>query len=322
MDYLIGILNKILHDAHSAETAFVLLMGVAVFSLGLAAMFLASALFHPARSRLHNLTAPVEGSSRKVSRLGSFMRAVAPYALPKKEGAQSRVREQLVHAGFRSDSAVQTFYAIKTLLIISLPMAVFIVMRWVPGVTASHLLQAIAGAVLVGALGPNYVLRKYIGRRKRLLYNGFPDALDLLVVCTEAGYGLKPALQRVSEELMVGHPELGEELALVNSEMLAGVDRVDALRNLANRTGLEDIHGLVALLSQSLRFGTSIADSLRIYSEEFRDKRMQKAEEEAGKISTKMVFPLVLCMFPAFFVVAIGPAIIGLLDHFGTLTVQ
>ena len=155
-----------------------------------------------------------------------------------------------------------------------------------------------------------------IERRKRRLYNGFPDALDLLVVCTEAGYGLKPALQRVADELVIGHPELSEELALVNSEMRAGVDRVDALRNLADRTGLEEIAGLVALLSQSLRFGTSIAESLRIYSEEFRDKRMQRAEEEAGKVSTKMVFPLVLCMFPAFFVVAIGPAIVGLLDHF------
>ncbi|HEY0721811.1 MAG TPA: type II secretion system F family protein [Gammaproteobacteria bacterium] len=315
MDYLIGILSKLLHDKHTAETAFVILMAIAVFSLGLAGMFLASTLFHPVRSRVRNFTT-TEQSEKPEGRLRCMVRSVAPYVLPKKDGERSKIQERLIHAGFRNDSAMQVFYAIKTILIFGLPMVVFVGLRWVPGVTASQLLEAAAVATLVGTLGPNYVLNKMIARRKRLLYNGFPDALDLLVVCTEAGYGLKPALQRVADELMVGHPDLGEELALVNTEMLAGVDRVDALRNLAYRTGLEDISGLVALLSQSLRFGTSIADSLRIYSEEFRDKRMQKAEEEAGKISTKMVFPLVLCMFPAFFVVAIGPAVIGLLDHF------
>lgn len=316
MDYLIGILSKLLHDPTTAETAFVYLIAVAVFSLGLAGMFLASTVFHPVRNRLHHLVVPAEADRKTEGRLRQMIRAAAPYVLPKKDGECSRTRQRLIHAGFRGESALQAFYAIKTILIVALPMVVFAVSNWLPGITSAQVLQAVAVATLLGVLGPNYVLGKMIERRKRRLYNGFPDALDLLVVCTEAGYGLKPALQRVAEELMVGHPDLGEELALVNTEMRAGVDRVEALRNLADRTGLDDISGLVALLSQSLRFGTSIAESLRIYSEEFRDKRMQKAEEEAGKISTKMVFPLVLCMFPAFFVVAIGPAVIGILDHF------
>ncbi|MFO7593364.1 MAG: type II secretion system F family protein [Pseudomonadota bacterium] len=316
MDYLIGILNSLLNDSQAAQNAFVILMAVAVFSMGLAGMFLASTLFHPARSRLHNLVAPTEKNEKKEAHLQRLARSMAPHVMPKKEGEKQRIRERLIHAGFRSESAVQVFYAIKTILILGLPMSVFFVLRWIPSVASEYVLQAVAVSTLVGAFGPNFVLGKIIQKRKRLLYNGFPDALDLLVVCTEAGYGLKPALQRVAEELSVGHPELGEELALVNTEIRAGVDRVEALRNLAYRTGLDDISGLVALLSQSLRFGTSIAESLRVYSEEFRDKRMQKAEEEAGKISTKMVFPLVLCMFPAFFVVAIGPAVVGLLDHF------
>lgn len=316
MDYLIGILNTLLNDSQAAQTAFVILMSVAVFSMGLAGMFLASTLFNPARSRLHNLVAPAESKEKKSSRLMHLVRNMAPHVMPKKEGEKQRIRERLIHAGFRNESALPVFYAIKTILIIGLPMAVFLVLRWVPSVPSEKILQAVAVATLIGAAGPNYILGKLVQKRKRLLYNGFPDALDLLVVCTEAGYGLKPALHRVAEELTVAHPELGEELTLVNTEIRAGVDRVEALRNLAYRTGLEDISGLVALLSQSLRFGTSIAESLRIYSEEFRDKRMQKAEEEAGKISTKMVFPLVLCMFPAFFVVAIGPAVVGLLDHF------
>lgn len=316
MDYLIGILNKILNNTQEAEMAFVVLMAIAVFSLGMAGMFLASTLFHPVRSRLHNLVATAERKEAQEGQFRRVARTMAPYVMPKKEGERNRIQERLIHAGFRSDSAMPVFYAIKTILIFGLPMFVFLALRWVPNIASVQIMQAAAVATIIGVIGPNYVLGKLIEKRKRLLYNGFPDALDLLVVCTEAGYGLKPALQRVAEELMVAHPELGEELLIVNAEIRAGVDRVDALRNLAYRTGLEDISGLVALLSQSLRFGTSIAESLRIYSEEFRDKRMQKAEEEAGKISTKMVFPLVLCMFPAFFVVAIGPAVIGLLDHF------
>lgn len=316
MDYLIGFLGKLLNDAQAAETTFVFLMAVAVFSLGMAGMFLASTLFHPVRGRLRHLAAPSDTLRSGEGRLARLVKPIAPYVLPKKEGERTRIQERLIHGGFRSDSAMSVFYALKTIFIFGLPAIVIVAMRWIPGFTASQVMLAAAVATLIGVLGPNYVLGKLIERRKRLLYNGFPDALDLLVVCTEAGYGLKPALQRVADELMVGHPDLAEELALVNAEMRAGVDRIDALRNLAFRTGLDDISGLVALLSQSLRFGTSIADSLRVYSEEFRDKRMQKAEEEAGKISTKLIFPLVLCMFPAFFVVAIGPAVIGLLDHF------
>ncbi|MFL1455976.1 type II secretion system F family protein [Marinobacter sp. GN3S48] len=316
MDYMIGLLDSLLQDRQMAQLAFVMLMAVAVFCLALAGMFLMSTLFHPVRSRLHNVVAPEAAEVAKESPFTPFFRSIAPHFLPKKEKERNRTQERLIHAGFRNDNALANFYAVKTLLIIGLPLAVFFGLRWVPGLTNLEVLQAAAGAMLVGAIGPNYVLGKMIERRKRKLYNGFPDALDLLVVCTEAGYGLKPAIQRVADELAVGHPELAEELALVNSEMRAGVDRVDALKNLADRTGLEEIGGLVALLSQSLRFGTSTAESLRIYSEEFRDKRMQKAEETAATISTKMVFPLVLCMFPAFFVVAIGPAVVGLLDHF------
>ncbi|MEQ9546196.1 MAG: type II secretion system F family protein [Marinobacter sp.] len=316
MDYLIGMLDSVLKDRQMAQLVFVVLMAVAVFCLALAGMFLMSTLFHPVRSRLHNVVAPEVGASPSEGPLTPLLKSIAPYVLPKKEKERSRTAQRLVHAGFRNDNALSNFYAIKTLLIVGLPLGMFFGLKWVPGLANLEVVQAVAVAVLLGAIGPNYVLSKLVERRKRKLYNGFPDALDLLVVCTEAGYGLKPAIQRVSDELVVGHPDLAEELALVNSEMRAGVDRVDALKNLADRTGLEEISGLVALLSQSLRFGTSTAESLRIYSEEFRDKRMQRAEEAAATISTKMVFPLVLCMFPAFFVVAIGPAVVGLLDHF------
>jgi tight adherence protein C len=135
----------------------------------------------------------------------------------------------------------------------------------------------------------------------------------------ESGLGLGPAIQRVAEEINVSHPELSMDLAMVNAEMRAGMQREEALRNLADRTGLPDIRGLVGLLVQSMRFGTSVADALRIYSEEFRDKRMQAAEEQAAKIGTRMIFPLVLCMFPVFFIVAVGPAALRIIDAFSTL---
>jgi tight adherence protein C len=140
-----------------------------------------------------------------------------------------------------------------------------------------------------------------------------------MVVCIESGLGLGQTIDRVADELMVSHPELAEELALVNAEMRAGVESVTALKNLADRTGLEDIRGLVSTLVQTLRFGTSVADGLRVYSEEFRDKRMQNAEERAAKIGTKMIFPLVFFMFPAFFVVAVGPAVVQMIDAFSKL---
>jgi tight adherence protein C len=132
----------------------------------------------------------------------------------------------------------------------------------------------------------------------------------------ESGLGLPQALQRVGDELEVSHPELASELAHVTAQMRAGVDRESALRGLATRTGLDDVRGLVSLLVQTLRFGTGIAEALRVYSEDFRDRRMQRAEEAAAKIGTKLIFPLVVCLFPSFFVVAIGPAVLRIIEAF------
>jgi tight adherence protein C len=167
---------------------------------------------------------------------------------------------------------------------------------------------------------PNIVLDRLALNRITRIRNGFPDALDLLVVCSEAGLGLNAAIQRVGQELAETHPELADELVLVNAEIRVGVDRGEALRNLAQRTGVDDIRGLVALLTQSMRLGTGIAETLRIFAEELRDKRMQRAEELAAKLGTKMIFPLVLCMFPGFFVVILGPAILRIIAVFGTVT--
>lgn len=162
------------------------------------------------------------------------------------------------------------------------------------------------------------MLSKLVEKRKKSLRNGFPDALDLLVVCVESGLGLAAAIQRVADELDVSHPELAFELSTVNAEIRAGMPREKALRNLAERSGLQDIRGLVGLLVQTMKFGTSVSDALRVYAEEFRDKRMQRAEEQAAKMGTKLIFPLIFCMFPVFFIVAIGPAVLRIMEWVAT----
>ena len=166
---------------------------------------------------------------------------------------------------------------------------------------------------MAGVVAPALVLERRVTGRQVRLRRGLPDALDLLVVCSEAGLGLKAGLQRVSDDIYVSHPELAEELELVNAQTRVGVENVVALKDLSDRTGLEDIRGLVSTLSQSMRFGTSLAETLRVYSEEMRDKRIQRAEEVAAKLSTKMLFPLIFCVFPSFFVVALGPPFLGAL---------
>jgi len=174
-------------------------------------------------------------------------------------------------------------------------------------------LVALAGAAL-GYLLPNMALGRMAGRRQHRIRLSLPDALDLLVVSVEAGLGLDQAIQRVGQELALAHPELSSELRLINLELRAGKPRSEALRNLAERTGVDDLTSLTAMLIQTDRFGTSVARSLRVHSDTLRTKRRQRAEEAAAKTGVKMVFPLVICIFPAIWVVTIGPAAIKFVE--------
>jgi tight adherence protein C len=185
------------------------------------------------------------------------------------------------------------------------------------GLTTSALVYSAIFGAAFGNLVPGLYVDRALKKRQTLLRRAFPDALDLLVVCVEAGLGLKSAIARVADELGVSHPELAAEFSLLTAELRAGMDTGSALDNLAKRNGLDDIRGFAALLSQSMRFGTSVSDTLRVYASEFRERRMQKAEEQAGKLSVKMIFPMVVCIFPSFFVVAIGPAVMSMVSAFG-----
>jgi tight adherence protein C len=317
VDSLIALLETFTDDPETLRFLVVALAAGTFVVFGLGVGFLALGLTDPVRRRVGNSTASAKSErGRTLVWINTALGPVSKYVLPQSEIERTRITQKLVHAGFRSPSAVQSFYAIKIVLAVLLPAIVLIVTQWLPDVSMQAVLGGAFGAMALGLIAPSAVLDSMLRRRLTKLRNGFPDALDMLVVCVEAGLGLSQAIQRVADELVVSHLELAQELSLVNAEIRAGVDRVMALKNLSHRTGLDDVRGLVSLLVQTLRFGTSIAESLRVYSEEFRDKRMQRAEEKAATIGTKMVFPLVFFMFPAFFVVAIGPAVIGLITAF------
>ena len=313
MEALLDLLNSYWADEVILRRVLVGLSAATIFILGLGLTNLIMNMTSPIRRRMGLVddSRPVKG--RLLMIVNTAIGPVASYVLPQKDNERDDMTQKLARAGYRSPQALQVFYLTKSLLAVALPMLVLIGWRWFPEIEGSILTYAIV-ACGIGLLGPNFVLRKLVDRRVRSLRNGFPDALDLLVVCVESGLGLAAAIQRVADELFVSHAELAYELSTVNAEIRAGLPREQALRNLAARTGLPDIKGLVGLLVQTMRFGTSISDALRIYSDEFRDKRMQKAEEQAAKMGTKLVFPLIFCMFPVFFIVAIGPAVLSIMD--------
>lgn len=319
MEAILAVLSNYLADDTTLRWTAIVVVAVIIFVFGIGLSIIFLGVTDPIRRRLGMINEDEVQKGTLALKIATAVGPVAAFVLPKEELERNKVKRDLYRAGYHSPQALQMFYALKAVLAIALAGITLVASRFMPSVDSQSLILYVAIAAAVGLLAPNYILTKALEHQLRLLRNGFPDALDLLVVCVESGLGLGPALQRVADEINVSHPELSLELATVNAEMRAGIQREKALKNLAERSGLSDIRGLVALLVQSMRFGTSVADALRIYSEEFRDKRMQAAEEQAAKIGTKMIFPLVLFMFPVFFVVAVGPAALRIMDAFGTL---
>jgi tight adherence protein C len=224
--------------------------------------------------------------------------------LPKNPKDLSKIQQRLVQAGHRGPEALPVFLAIR----VGVALAAF-------AICMSSLFGKPNLAMAVGVAGFGYVLpgmalARKASRRQHRIRLSLADALDLLVVSVEAGLGLDQALARVGQELAFAYPDLSSELRLVNLELLAGTSRTQALRNLADRTGVDDLSSLVAMLVQTDKFGTSVANSLRVFSDTLRTKRRQRAEEAAAKTGVKMVFPLVICIFPSIWIVTIGPAAI------------
>jgi len=225
-------------------------------------------------------------------------------AVPRSPADMGKLQQRLVAAGYRNNEAVPIFFGIRVVAALGLFALFATPIIFHPNVTMA------LGACGAGYVLPGMLLARMAKRRQHRIRLGLPDALDLLVVSVEAGLGLDQAIQRVGEELAFAHPDLADELRLINLELRAGKARTEALRNFGERTGVDDVISLVAMLIQTDKFGTSVAQSLRVHSDTARTKRRQRAEEAAAKTGVKMVFPLVFCIFPAIWVVAIGPAAI------------
>jgi tight adherence protein C len=216
------------------------------------------------------------------------------------------MQRRLIRAGFRNPNALKLLYGAKFALAILVPvLAVGVVLNtpW----ESSTKFMAIVASVAIGFFTPNEYVRAVAGRRQKQIRRGLPNALDLLVISVESGLGLDQAVVQVAKELETAHPEICEELALMNLELKAGKRRIEALRNLAERSSVDDLKKLVAVLIQADRFGTSIAASLRNHAEYMRVQARQIAEEKAAKLGVKLVFPIFFCIMPSLFVVTVGP---------------
>jgi tight adherence protein C len=248
----------------------------------------------------------------------SLLERLGQASKPKDQIQVSRIREKLVNAGYRNSRAPIIFFGSRLFLAVLFGLSFLIF-----GTEATQNMSspyAFPGILIlcmvVGFYGPQLWLSSAISSRKERLVDGFPDALDLMVVCVEAGLGLDQAMNRVGQEIIMGHKDLGEEFGLLNLELRAGLSREQALRNLVQRTDLEDIRSLVALLIQTDRFGTSIGQALRVHSDSMRMNRRMKAEEKAAQLAVKLMIPLILFIFPSLMVVIAGPGAIRLMNNF------
>ena len=230
-------------------------------------------------------------------------------AVQERSSSSSALRQRLIRAGYPNAAAVPMFMGTRLALPAGLFIGAGVLLPTLGYSAAVTLIMAIYFGVM-GYVLPGLLVGRRIKKRQKEMQKALPDALDMLVVSVEAGLGLNAALVRVSEEIDRMSPVLSEQLGLVNLEIRAGTSREDALRNLADRTGLQDISSLVGMLIQTDRFGTSVAQALRVHADTMRTKRRQRAEEAAAKTTIKLVFPLVFCIFPAMFVVILGPALI------------
>jgi tight adherence protein C len=253
----------------------------------------------------------VERSARWRERLASVIQPLAKLSLPAEGWEGSAIRIAFINAGWRHPSAPTIFFGIKTMLALGFPLiALTLSGEGLLASGVSRILFVLISASAVGYYLPNLFLRYKIADRQREIFESFPDALDLLIICVESGLGLDQAIAKVAAEIDIKSKVLAQELQLVLMELRSGFSRETALRHLALRTGIEEIDLLVAMMIQADRFGTSMGDSLRVHADNLRTKRRQRAEEAAAKIAVKLLMPLIFMIFPTLMLVLVGPAMI------------
>lgn len=309
-------------------TLFVVLIFVAAVLLALA---LGAVIWpDPTRQRLQSLgtgAADEIEDARSPSIWRRAMRRLAEWVAPLNrlqaadEDDQHVVdlRQKLLHAGLRDHDGPQTFRGVKIGLALLLLLVLFLVLLLMGHAVSMHGLILMGWAAALGYVLPDAVLRSMIERRQREVFEHFPELLDLIIVCVEAGLGVEAAMMRVTDEMRARSTVLAEELQLMNLELNAGVDRITAFRNLAQRTGVEDINSFVTILSQSERFGTSIVSALRTQSDWLRMRRRQRIEELANKMPVKLVLPTAFFILPALLIVIVGPALVQMFRQLTTV---
>jgi tight adherence protein C len=278
-------------------------IALAVFAFGAAAYAPSSVI----GSRLRSLSWNRPQVQEKPAMKERIEQALDPLskALPLSPDDNNRTRSWLIQAGYREQRHVTIYQGVRVLFAV----IGFLSVALISGLKSPPLLL---GVTALGFFIPRFFLKRKINDRQTRIRLGMPDALDLTVICVEAGLSLDQAMMRVGEDLRHAHPDLSDEFYLMNLELRAGKPRADALRNLYNRTGVDDVKALVTTLVQTDRFGTSIAQALRVHSDSLRTERRQRAEEQAAKTTIKMVPPLVVFVLPSIIIVTLGPAIISL----------
>lgn len=305
MDTLFTLISSYDLDEQTVFLGLILLATVLIiFTLSLLLVGAKS----PLKAKLSQLKSTGGVEKQRSKRLENTLESLAPAMKSSNSKESQSIREQLMHAGYLDASALTIFYAVKGIaLVFGLLMAAGFFF-FAPDMPMRNLAMIVS--VAVGMYGPNVVLSYMVDKRQSKIRSGIPDALDLLVVCTESGLGFNAALRRVADELTISHPEFADELDTVCVKVKAGVELSDAFNDLIHRTGLKEIAGLVTMLAHASRIGGSLSQTLREYTEDYRDKRNQEIEEIAAKIPTKMIFPLLIFIWPCFFIVAIGPSML------------
>lgn len=291
-----------------------LLLPVLIFCAVTTALIGLFLWFMPTKTeqRLRTISRPVE-KSQWTEVVTEVVGPFAKLSTPDGDWESSPIRQKFLNAGIRRDEARLIYFGLKTILPVLFGTTTFVVLRTLTSVSGNNLLLYISVAALIGCYLPNIVLNYLVKSRQREIFDNFPDAADLMLICVEAGLGLDAALTKVTDEIKLKSVALAEELHLTNLEMRAGRSREQSLSNLGLRTGIEEISTFATMLNQADKFGTSIGESLRVFSDDLRHKRQVRAEEQAAKVPTKMLVPLVVCIFPSIIMVILGPAVIQII---------
>ena len=313
-------LAGLLTDPFSLQWLFLGSLALLIFILGLFITRFLQERFSPVKERIDayvgdkdqqlsvNLVTALDSDAKGQRLLERLGRGLTPSSVEKRDSTA----DKLALIGYRRPQDLRLFYGLKLVGGLILPLLI-LAFNLITGMFQVRIMLALTVAALaIGLILPDYVLTKRVKKRQTLLRRGLPDALDMLVVCTEAGMGLNAAIQRVAMELEIQHPFLADELKTTMLHMGAGMDSRSALQELATRTNMAEIRALVGTLQQAMRFGTSISETLRVFSEEMRNKRLEAAQEKAAKVSVQMLIPVAVCMLPAVLVIVMAPPMIKL----------